>query len=332
MARKARPPLAVDLGLAGVREGTRGVLPDLGPPPETWARRRYGFSTLLPQILHRYGYRGDLHVALDDGLYPDTEQSKIRWEGCDGSVIEATTRIPLAAESAGSYLRFPSRMAESMQQDQTAAVIWARWPEVRSPFWQDFERIHRYAPVLGRFVTFRQFFEQTDDPGRQSRFEETEYLSPFLIQSVAAQERDPIGRFQRHFRRRARFDAGAWLDGLASALRKEAIGTPAGRELEDRLESSGPDLPSEDRPQSAAAAAEPAAVDPCDAAIDSFVDHAALRLVRSSCRGLRQSRATWFSIPCPSSARCLWNCPSSRRPRLFKHPFAPSSLIPNIGT
>ncbi len=242
------PLLPLASVLRDFEKGHEAFCRNLGRSPETWARRRYGFSSLLPQILHRYGYRAGLHVALDDGLYPDTEQSKIRWEGCDGTVIDATTRIPLAAEGASSYLRFPSRMAESMQQDQTAAVIWARWPEIRSPFWQDFERIHNYGPVLGRFVTFRQFFEQTDEPGRQSRFEESEYLSPFLIQSVAGQECDPIGRFQRHFQRRARFDAGAFLDGLASILCEQPIGTPAGRELEDRIESAGPDLPAADSP------------------------------------------------------------------------------------
>ena len=189
--------------------GHRSFQRTLNRTPTTWARRRYGFATLVPQILRRYGYQAALHIALDDGIYPDAEQSKIRWEGCDGSVIDATTQIPLAGDSAASYLRFPSRMAESMQQDQTAAVIWARWPEVKSPFWNDLERIHQYSPVLGRFVSFRDFFEHTEDPGRVSRFEEREYLSPFLIQAVAAQETDPVSRFRRHFQRRARFDAGA---------------------------------------------------------------------------------------------------------------------------
>jgi alpha-mannosidase len=239
-----------------------------GRSPATWARRRFGFATLLPQILSRYGYKGALHVALDDGLYPDTEQSKIRWEGCDGTVIDATTRIPLATESAGSYLRFSSRMAESMQQDQTASVTWARWPEVRSPFWQDFERIHNYAPVLGRFVTFRHFFEHTDDPGRQSRYEETEYLSPFLIQAVAAQEADPIGRFVRCFHRRARFETGAFLEGLASILREQPVGSPSTDELEERIESSGPDLQPPDSP--------PVTLN--DSEIERFVESSARRL------------------------------------------------------
>ena len=132
------------------------------------------------------------------------------------TAIDATTRIPLAADGAASYLRFPSRLAESMQQDQTAAIVWARWPEVRNPFWQDLERIHNYSPVLGRFVTLRQFFEQSEDSGRHSRFQETEYLSPFLIQAVAAEEPDPISRFRRHYLRRSKFDAALAYDSLTA--------------------------------------------------------------------------------------------------------------------
>jgi alpha-mannosidase len=163
--------------------------------PTTWGRRRYGFSTQIPQILARHGYHAAFHVALDDGLYPDAEQSKIRWEGCDGSTVDAITRIPLAADGAASFLRFPARMAESMQQDHVAAVLFARWPEVKAPWFEDFRRMHRYSPILGRFVTMHEFFERTDSPGRISKFEEKEYLSPYLIQAVARQEPDPIGRF-----------------------------------------------------------------------------------------------------------------------------------------
>jgi alpha-mannosidase len=218
----------------------------LGSLPTIWGRRRYGMTTLLPMILDRFGYRGALHVALDDGLYPDTEESRIRWEGCDGTSLDATTRIPLAVDSAASFLRFPSRVAETMQQDQTAAIVWARWPEVRNPFWQDLERIHGYNPVFGRFVTFRQFFEQADDSGRHSRFQESEYLSPFLIQAVAAQQRDPISRFRRHFVLRSKFDAGVQYHALAAILDQQPIASEQIRLLEDQFELAGPDLPSGD--------------------------------------------------------------------------------------
>jgi alpha-mannosidase len=216
----------------------------LGGRPAIWGRRRYGITTLLPLILDRYGFRGALHVAIDDGLYPDTEESRVRWEGCDGTTIDATTRIPLAVDSAASFLRFPSRLAESMQQDQTAAIVFARWPEVRNPFWSDLERIHGQSQVLGRFVTFRQFFEQSDDSGRHARFQESEYLSPFLIQAVAAQEPDPISRYRRHFARRSKFDAGAQYQALAAILAAQPFDSPELRSLEESVEAAGPDLSS----------------------------------------------------------------------------------------
>lgn len=213
----------------------------LGRTPKTWGRRRFGFSTQLPQILNRFGFIAGLHVALDDGLYPDAEQSKIRWEGCDGTVVDAITRIPLAGDSAGSYLRFPQRMGESMEEDHVATVIFARWPEVKAPWFEDFRRIHHYAPVLGRFVTFEDFFDNTDDPGRMSSYDAGEYLSPYLIQSVALQEADPLSRYSRHLKRRHQFDAACFCRALSRLLRSEAVAESDVAEIESRLESTGPD-------------------------------------------------------------------------------------------
>lgn len=208
--------------------------------PTTWGRRRFGFSTQMPQILNKFGYDAALHVALDDGIYPDEEQSKIRWEGADGTVIDAVSRIPLAADSAASYLRFPQRMAESMEEDHLACVILARWPEVHAPWFDDFRRIQNYSPTLGRFVTFREFFDQTDDPGRLSSFEARDYLSPFLIQAVARQEPDPISRYAGHLDRRRRFDAAAWYSAVAALLSGREIKETTGK-LETQIELAGPD-------------------------------------------------------------------------------------------
>ncbi len=135
----------------------------MGRRPTTWGRRRFGLTTQMPQILSKWGYHSALHFVLDDGIYPDAEQSKIRWEGCDGTVIDATTRIPLAADSASSFLRFSSRMAESMEEDAVAALFFARWPEIKAPWLNDLRRMQRYSPCLGRFVTLNDFFEHTDE-------------------------------------------------------------------------------------------------------------------------------------------------------------------------
>ena len=207
--------------------------------PTTWGRKRFGLATLIPQILSKFGYHSAIHVVLDDGLYPDAEQSKIRWEGCDGTVVDAMTRIPLAADSATSFLRFATRMSESMQEDQVAAVVFARWPELKTPWMEDLRRMHGYSPALGRFVTLNDFFLQTDDPGRLSTFEAREYLTPFLIQAVAAREKNPVSRFADHICRRRSFDEGCWYRSMAALLTGNPV--TGEREHETTIELAGPD-------------------------------------------------------------------------------------------
>jgi alpha-mannosidase len=208
-------------------------------PAAVWGRRRFGVFPLLPSILKKAGFVGALHVVLDDGIYPDAEQSKVRWEGTGGTSIDAWSRIPLAADAAVSFLRFPDRMAESMDNDHVAAVALARWPEVKSPFFDDLRRIHKYAPVLGRFVTFSDFFQKTDSPTRHALYKPGEYLTPYLFQSVAREEEDPISRFTRHVRRRSRFDACGWLHGLRAALSGRAPDAAAMAPLERDVELLG---------------------------------------------------------------------------------------------
>ncbi|HSG72906.1 MAG TPA: hypothetical protein VLA12_21010, partial [Planctomycetaceae bacterium] len=214
-----------------------------GCTPRTWARKRFGFSTQLPQILEQFGYHSALHIALDDGLYPDEEQSKLRWEGCDGTVIDAVSRIPLAAEGAMSFLRFPDRMAESMQDDQVAGILFARWPEVKSPFLEDFRRVQNYAPVLGKFSTFEEYIQTTDHSGRLSRHNESEYLSPYFLQSVAYEEKDGGSRYPSFLARRHLFDRAAWFSALRQVLSGVELTMDDSEAWEDRIERSGPDLP-----------------------------------------------------------------------------------------
>ena len=219
-----------------------------GREPTTWARRRFGLAPLLPQLLSRSGYHSALHFLLDDGLYPDTEQSKVRWEGCDGTVLDAMSRIPLAAEGATGYLRFAMRMAESMEEDQAAALMLARWPQVEAPWFDDLVRMHTYAPCLGRFVTLDDFFQHTDTPGRLSSHAAHEYLAPFLTQSVAGREPDPLSRYGGHFQRRASVDAANWCGDLARLLLGQRIDTEANRAIESasRLQNRSP--PGQTRP------------------------------------------------------------------------------------
>ncbi len=235
------PLLSIASVLWEFQQGHQIFQDRLGRVPTTWSRRRFGFSTQIPQIINKLGYHSALHIALDDGIYPDAEQSKIRWEGCDGTVVDAMTRIPLAADSATSYLRFAQRMAESMEEDQVAALILARWPEVSAPWFEDLRRMHRYAPCLGRFVTLHEFFELTETPGRLSTYKAEEYLSPFLVQTVAQDDPNPISRFSDALNRRHRFDAADWYRSVAEILLGRCPAGEQDAQNERIIEQAGPD-------------------------------------------------------------------------------------------
>jgi alpha-mannosidase len=212
------PLLPLESVLWQLEEAQRIVGRLFQKPSVVWGRRRYGVFPMLPQILKKADFQGALHVVLDDGIYPDAEQSKVRWEGTGGTSIDAWSRIPLAADAAVSFLRFPDRMSESMDNDHVAAVALARWPEVKSPFFDDLRRISNYAPVLGKFITFSEFFSRTDSATRHASYKPGEYLTPYLFQSVAREEENAISRFTGHLHRRARLNTGTWLAGLGSLL------------------------------------------------------------------------------------------------------------------
>ncbi len=222
--------------------GRAELLRLLESPARVWGRRKYGLSAFTPQLVSRFGAEGALHFVMDDGLYPDDEHTKFRWQGCDGSVIDAVSRIPLPGDSAASFLRFPQRLAESMDNDHAAAVLFARWPELRTPFLDDFRRACQYAPVLGRFTTLDQFFSQTEMPGRMEINKAGAYFSPLLVQAVARQQADPISRYVREWQVRHQVEALTWCADLAALLttgRPELSSVPAVREALELAEPEG---------------------------------------------------------------------------------------------
>lgn len=219
----------------------------VGRHPVVWGRRRFGLTSLLPQILTKFGYKAALHVVLDDGIYPDAEYTKLRWRGVDGTLIDALSRIPLAADSAASYLRFPLRMAESMDHDQVAGIVLARWPKVSEPWFEDLRRTQKYAPCLGRFATLDRFFEQTELPGQMSTHKPGEYFSPILIQHVARREADPISRYSKHAHERRLLDSARWYQATSSILMGRPVDAGFARDLENTIEADDAAARSEDQ-------------------------------------------------------------------------------------
>ncbi len=190
-----------------------------GNPPRHWARRRYGLTASMPALLNHMGFESALHVALDDGLYPDRERSQFDWQAPDGSIIAASSRIPLAVDSASGFLRFAERYNESMQDDTTAALFLARLPSLKSPWLHDLQIAAGYAPVLGEFATIGQLCHAASGSRLAERHEHSDYLSPFLIQSSVLKTESPVSGPASLRQLTQRLESLRTLLGMATLIR-----------------------------------------------------------------------------------------------------------------
>ena len=184
--------------------------------PAVFGRRRFGLTSVLPQVLQRLGFAGAFHCTLDDGRFPTGGQSRIQWEGIDGTIIEAIGCVPVDAGCAAPFLAIAQKLSNAMSLDRTPTVVFAHWPGRSSCWYEDLRRIAAYGSVLGTFSTMTGYFEETVSSGQRSHYRADEYRSPYLKQDAAACRRDPISGWVRYFARRAKADAAEALDTLAA--------------------------------------------------------------------------------------------------------------------
>lgn len=223
----------------------------LGQRPTVFGRRRSGLSPMLPQWLVQHGFSGALHAACDDGKFPEGSQIKTRWEGIDGSVIDAIARSPLDAARPETYLRYATRLGESMDVDHVATLCLAHWPGGACLWHDDLRRISRYTNALGKFVTVQQYFTDSQSPGQLDRFTAGQYRMPYLKQAVLRNLVDPISSSIRYWRRQGQLAAIGSLHTLNCLVQNAQLPAPLAEGVAEAIDQWAEGAPSEEakRPQ-----------------------------------------------------------------------------------
>jgi alpha-mannosidase len=187
-----------------LEQGLREFEQRLGQRPVVYGRRRFGLTPALPQMLVRMDFTGALHATFDGGRFPEATQAKSRWEGDGQFSIDAITRPPLDATQSETFLNLATTLSESMDIDHIATRCFVHWAGDISPWYQELQRVARFTPSLGRFVTVDEYFQETYDSGIHDRFTADQYRSPWLAQQCAARDARPISAcidYWRHFLR-----------------------------------------------------------------------------------------------------------------------------------
>ncbi len=206
------------------------------PASGIWGQKKYGLYHSLPHLLNLFDYRFAVHVALDDGLYPEREYGQFNWQGPGDASVAAASRLPVAIDSATAFLRLPERLAETMQQDAAATLTMARLPVLSSPWLKDLRRIHELCPLIGRFVTFTELADSLESSKETVRFQPGDYLAPWLIQASVLKTEWPVTGPADLYSARHEFERLACLTALAFILNPNDVADVPIDDLEMRLQ------------------------------------------------------------------------------------------------
>jgi alpha-mannosidase len=212
------PLLDLEAIFANFQRAATSYQKNLGRQAIVYGRRRFGLTPVLPQVLSKFGFTSALLATLDEGRIPFADQSKTRWEGVDGSVIDVLGKPPVDASLPETFLGLSAKLADGIHHDHVACLAFAHWPGQGSPWYDDLRRIHALAPVLGKFVTIESFFQETDAPWQLSKFSIDDYRSPYLRQAIIRRQSDPISRIADQHERQSGQLATSTLTTICDAL------------------------------------------------------------------------------------------------------------------
>jgi len=142
----------------------------VGAVPTTFGQCTGGSSAFLPQLLVERGYRGTLWNLFDGTPLPDPGTSRIRWQGHEGSCIDAVAHVPLDARAAGTILQVADKIGNAMDHDHSCIVSFAHYAGTASPWFAVLRRIASWTTLLGRFVTPATLFAETEHAGALADF------------------------------------------------------------------------------------------------------------------------------------------------------------------
>ena len=196
--------------------------------PAVFGRRRFGLTPVLPAMLRHFGFTAALHSTLDDGRFPLGSQARLQWEGLDSTCISVLGRVPLDAGRPGTFLRLPEKLNDAMTTDQTPTLVFAHWPGMASPWYDDLRRVAAYSSVIGSFMSMSSYFEATSFAGHRECLKPDDYRSPYLTQDATGELGDPISRIARYHSRRTKLDACHALRAMAGCITAERDGRTAG--------------------------------------------------------------------------------------------------------
>jgi hypothetical protein len=206
----------------------------LGREVGVFARKRFGFHPHLPLLLQNVGITRALLVAFDEAVLPSHRSPVVSWPSPDGKQVEAFTRTPHPADSAQTYFHLTYHLHQTIMQDQTATLALLHREKPACPWYRDWLELSRLAPVLGRWTTLSNYFNDVMPGDYASAAEADEFHGDYLVERCPVETYStetpdmaappgrggdqPVSMFARLVRARRRIDTAWTLAALQRSL------------------------------------------------------------------------------------------------------------------
>jgi hypothetical protein len=196
--------------------------------PRIFARRRFGYSPILPSLLQNVGLSHAILLTFDDSVIPAHRPVAVSWPAADGKQVDAFTRIPHPAASVQTGFHLAFHLHETIMQDQAATVALLHQAKPAAPWYEDWLELTSLAPVLGKWTTISNYFSESSSGDYAPTPSPDEFHGNHLIERAgdpgadgaalkkAATTAHPVSWFAAFARGRRRVDA-AWT--LAALMR-----------------------------------------------------------------------------------------------------------------
>ncbi len=235
-----------------LRTGRTRMKKLLGQEPAVFARRTSAFAPQSPSWWQQFGYRHGIVVSFDGGLIPSRYSAVVSWPGPDGKTVDVFTREPHPAHESQTFFNFAYLLHQAISHDSTPTLTLLH-KKAAAVGYADYLALGDLAPVFGTAVSMSGYFSETHAGDYTGAATADEFFADYLDDRVTNHHRpDAVSGFAKHLRLRRRIDSAFALAALHRTLTPE---TPEEderlrqlTELEDAIETRGPDLGPADTP------------------------------------------------------------------------------------
>ncbi len=173
----------------------RESIAQLAAAPRSFANFDGVVAPLVPKLAEGLGYHGVLMTNFAGHVLPPLYPPRCRWQGLDGTRVEALVVSPLDRTDVGTMLRFSELLSQAMDNDLVATLVLAGWPGEMAPHFDDLKVIARRSEVLGRFVKLNDYFTTTTSVDRIESLATSYYRGSPARQPAAKSNASELGLF-----------------------------------------------------------------------------------------------------------------------------------------